>query len=290
MLSKYLNFPLGLGAVILGSLAVFCKDDHLPFLIFGALACIIGMIFIYFYSDWIDWKWYRTNPPTLDEEMKRRMQLRLPFYQQLSEEDKNKFGSRVELYIRGNEFIPNGWEMVPYDIQAWVAVNPVMLTFHRDDFLLNKYERIVIYPHSFPSPQYPDQFHCSEVYEADGVLLFSAEKLLPGVMQPRRYFNIGIYEYAKVFKFMYPSYEYPEMSKLDWLAFEQIVNYTRQKLEEYIGLNDLDTWGVLVALFFSHPREMEDKLNAHFLKVKTLPFHSGNNGEYGGIAITLMHH
>ena len=277
MLSKYLNFPLGLGAIIFGSLAVFCTDAHLPYLIFATLACIIGMIGVYFFSDVIDWKWYKDNPPTVEDEMRNLLNKRLPFYQNLSAEDKVKFETRVEMYVRANEFIPNGWEHVPYDIQAWIAVNPVMLTFHQEDFLLADYERIVIYPHSFPSPQYPEQFHCSEVYPEDGVILFSVEKLLPGVMQPRAYFNIGIYEYAKVYKLMYPHLTYPEMSSLDWMAFEQIVNYTKTKLEDYIGLNDLDSWGILVALIFSHPQEMSEKLSAHSKHVASL---LGDDGRF----------
>jgi len=228
------------------------------------------MIGIYFFSDVIDWKWYQGNPPTVEDEMRDLLSRRLPFYQNLSADEKARFESRVELYVRANEFIPNGWEHVPYDIQAWVAVNPVMLTLYQEDFLLSAYERIVIYPHSFPSPQFPDQFHCSEVYKEDGVILFSTEKLLPGIMQPKAYFNIGIYEYAKVYKQMYPAHDYPDMSELDWLAFERIVNYTKIKLEQYIGLTDLDEWGVLVTLFFSHPKEMEIQLPNHFSKVQSI--------------------
>ncbi len=267
MLSRYLNLPLGLGAIIFGTLAVRCDEPHLPYLILAALGCVIGMIGAYFFSDVIDWKWYKGNPPTVDDEMRDLLNRRLPFYQNLSTEDKTKFETRVEMYVRANEFIPNGWEHVPYDIQAWVAVNPVMLTFYKEEFLLSKYERVVIYPHSFPSPQYPEQFHCSEVFEEDGVVIFSAEKLLPGVMQPRAYFNIGIYEYAKVFRQMYPDYDYPEMSNLDWLSFERIVNYTQQKLEKYIGLEDLDHWGVLVTLFFSHPEEMKGQMEGQYSQV-----------------------
>lgn len=270
MLSRYLNLPFGLGAIILGTLAFFCKEAHVTYLIFGALACVIAMIGLYFFSDVIDWKWYRDNPPTVEDEMRELLSKRLPYYQNLSADDKAKFENRVELYVRANEFIPNGWEHVPYDIQAWVAVNPVMLTFHQEDFLLSDYERVVIYPHSFPSPQYPEQFHCSEVFTEDGVLLFSAEKLLPGVMQPRAYFNIGIYEYAKVYKLMHANIDYPEMTNLDWRAFERIVNYTQQKLEHYIGLDNLDQWGVLTVLFFSHPKEMNAQLPDHYLSVKTI--------------------
>jgi len=265
MLSRYLNLPLGIVGAILAALAFNLDNGYYAI---GAVICGIGMIALYFFSDAIDWEWYKKNPPTIDDEMRNRLSERLPYYQSLSEVEKAKFEERIELYIRANEFIPNGWERVPYDIKAWVAVNPVMLTFHQEDFLMSMFERVVIYPHSFPSPQYPENFHCSEVFQEDGVLLFSAEKLLPGVMQPKAYFNIGIYEYAKVYKLMNPVKDYPEMSNLDWLAFERIVNYTKTKLENYIGLKDLDHWGILCALFFSHPGKMNELMPQHYLTVK----------------------
>jgi len=265
MLSRYLYLPIGLTAAILAALA-FNLDEGLYAV--AAVILFILMIAIYFFSDAIDWWWYQDHKPKMDDRMKELLEERLPYYQKLSPEDKTKFETRVEMYVRANEFIPNGWKKIPYDIQAWVAVNPVMITFHQEDYLLNKFERVVIYPHSFPSPKYPEQIHSSEVFEEDGVVLFSAEKLLPGVMQPRSYFNIGIYEYAKVYQIMNPGFDYPAMSSIDWLAFEQIVNYTQRKLEGYIGLTDLNEWGVLAALFFSHPDEMREKLGEQYKRVR----------------------
>ena len=80
--------------------------------------------------------------------------------------------------------------------------------------------------------------------------------------------NIGIYEYAKVYQLIHPNLDYPSMSSMDWLAFEQIVNYTQQKLEHYIGLTDLNEWGVLTVLFFSHSELMKEKLPEHYEQVK----------------------
>lgn len=267
MLSKYLNLPIGLAAAILAAMAFNMDNGYYAVI---AVILFIMMIALYFFSDVIDWWWYKDHAPQMDDRMKELLEERLPYYQGLSPDDKTKFETRVELYVRANEFIPNGWKQVPYDIQAWIAVNPVMLTFHQEDYLLNKFERVVIYPHSFPSPKHPEQIHCSEVFEEDGVVLFSSEKLLPGVMQPKGYFNIGIYEYAKVYQLMYPGFDYPEMSSMDWLAFERIVNYTQQKLEQYIGLKDLNEWGVLVALFFSHPEMMKEKLPEHYEQVREI--------------------
>jgi len=278
MLSRYLYLPIGLTAAILAALAFNLDNGNYAI---GAVALGILMIGLYFFSDVIDWWWHQDHAPKMDDRMKELLQERLPFYQKLSTQDKTKFETRVEYYVMGNEFIPNGWKKIPYDIQAWVAVNPIMLTFHQEDYLLNKFERVVIYPHSFPSPKYPEQIHSSEVFEEDGVVLFSSEKLLPGVMQPRLYFNIGLYEYAKVYQLMYPNNDYPSMSKIDWLAFEQIVNYTQKKLEVYIGLNNLNEWGVLAALFFSHPEEMREKLPEHYEKVREIL-------DYPEHAITLL--
>ncbi|MBT8220001.1 MAG: zinc-dependent peptidase [Bacteroidia bacterium] len=263
MLSRYLSYPIGFIAAVLIGIAIF---QDLTFLALLGSFLIIVVIGIYFFSDQIDWWWYQKHPPRVEARMRELFAQRLSFYQQLSPEDKQKFETRVELYVEANEFIPNGWQSIPYDIQCWVASCPVMLTFGRDDYLLSEFERVVIYPHSFPSPQFPNQLHASEIYQEDGVLLFSSEKLLPGIMQSRAYYNIGLHEYAKVFQLMYPDYDYPD--ELDWEIFAQIAGYDQKKLLEYLGMQNISAWSVLVNLFFAFPEEMLQKMPQAYQKVK----------------------
>lgn len=265
MLSRYIMLPVGFVACILGAIA-FYYDNAIAAVV--ATLLIIVMIGLYFFSDVIDWNWYRKNPPKMDDRMIRLLEERLPFYQSLNTDDKLKFQGRTELFTRATDYIPNGWKSVPYDIQAWVASAPVMLTFHKDEFLLLPYERVVIYPHSFPSPQFPEQFHASEVFEEDAVVLFSSEKLMPGVLQPQQYYNIAIHEYAKVFRIVYPHHDYP--NDIDWSIHENIVGYSKEKLLDYIGMEEIDAWPVLATLYFSHPEEMLSKMTSTFQKIKSI--------------------
>lgn len=265
MLSRYIMLPIGIAASILGALAFYYDNAYAAVI---ATLLIIAMIGVYFFSDVIDWGWYQKHLPKMDDRMIGLLEKRLPFYQGLNDDDKVKFQGRIELFTRATDFIPNGWESVPYDIQAWVASAPVMLTFHKDDFLLLPYERVVIYPHSFPSPQYPEQFHASEVFEEDAVVLFSSEKLIPGVLQPQQYYNIAMHEYAKVFRIVYPQHDYPDT--IDWDIHEAIVGYPQAKLLDYIGMESVEAWPVLASLYFSHPEEMLSKMTATFRQIKTI--------------------
>lgn len=229
---------------------------------------IIGTIGVYFFSDQIDWWWFQKNPPRIDDRMRELFIQRFPFYQNLSKEDRSKFETRVELYVNAKEYIPNGWKSVPYDIQCWVAACAIILTFGKSDYLLNRFERIVIYPHSFPSPQYPELFHASEHYEEDGVIIFSSEKLLPGIMQPQAYYNIGIHEMAQVFRITHPGYNYPE--EMDWSIFLQITGYGKDKLLGYLGMESVTAWPVLVTLFFAFPAQFKELLNHDYKQVKDI--------------------
>jgi len=114
---------------------------------------------------------------------------------------------------------------IPEDVKGIVAANIVQLTFGQKDYLLNIFERIVIYPGTFPTIQYPKHFHASEIFAEDGVLLFAMDHLMPGTLHADQYFNIGLYEYA------------------------------------FVGLENLDVWAVSVVFFFSFPERFKTQLS-----------------------------
>ena len=58
------------------------------------------------------------------------------------------------------------------------------------------------------------------VVEEKGVVMFSAEQLMPGFMQPKRFFNIGLYEYARVFRHCHPELAFPAIGEEHWPALE----------------------------------------------------------------------
>ena len=222
---------------------------------------------IYVMAPQVNWWWYKRNPPTLDIRIQRFIDDHFIFYQKLTPELKERFRDRVALYLLGNEFIrpvhpddPDATanrKMVPEDLKAAVASVAVQLSFGKQNFLNGKFENIIIYPHPFPTPQYGDVFHTSEIYEPDGVILFASDILMTGFKSPQDFFSIALYEFARIFRILNPLVSYPVLDEKAWDEFERISGISRPKIEAVINLTDIDIWGVAVFHFYTFPERFQ---------------------------------
>jgi hypothetical protein len=249
MLSKGLYAPLLGGALIF----LYLAWDVDPAYSLYIIPFVIGLAVVYILSPQIDWWWYQRRPPALPAFVRELLNTRFPFYQQLGPADKERFRIRTALYMKSREFIPQGMEAVPVDLQGVIAATAVQLTFGQQDFLKDKFEHIVVYPHPFPSPQYPEHWHASEIYEEDGVIMFSAEQLLPSFLEPQRYFHIGLYEFARVYRRSRPGNGLPEFSESDWPGLEAVSGLSRGDVEKWVGLPSLEVSAVAVVFFLVFP-------------------------------------
>ena len=250
----YIALPLVILTALILYLA-YSKDDELAkwaALPFAALAATWVL------NPQIDWLWYKRNPPALDAHIERIIDDYFSFYKKLAPDLKKRFRDRLAMFMLGNEFIrpPRPDETgdrlpMPEDIKAAVAALAVQVNFGKEKFLTSKFENIVVYPHPFPSPQF-EAFHTTEIYEPDGVLLFSAEQLMSGFNNPQQFFSIGLYEYARVFKILNPSVSYPNFDETDiWASFEKISGMKKDFIESIIGLPNADVFGVATHHFLT---------------------------------------
>lgn len=214
---------------------------------------------LYVLSPQINWWWYKRNPPDLPGAA-RQMLFQYPFYERLPEGEKKKFRNRVALFAMANEFIPQVMEKVPDDLKYMISACAVTLTFGQENFLFKKFENIVIAPKPFPTPQYPEKFHASEIYEPDGAVLFSAEQLALGFMQSTKYYNIGLHEYAKVFIKTYPQHPYPKFDENIWQSLERISGFSQEWITQWINLPDIEVLPVSIAHFFTLPEAFRKEL------------------------------
>ena len=264
---QFIGLPFGALAILFFAIAFSAHDGNwakwgvLPFLVLAVS---------YVMSPQINWWWYNRNPPALDIKLQRLIDDYFSFYKKLSPELKQRFRERTALYLLGNEFIrpvhpddPDATanrKLVPEDLKAAVAALAVQLSFGKEKFLTGKFENIIIYPHPFPTPQYGDVFHTSEIYEPDGVILFASDILMAGFNNPQSFFSVGLYEFARIFKIMYPSVSYPVLGETIWSDFEKISGKSRSIIESTVGLPQLDIWGVAVYHFFTFPERFQKQL------------------------------
>jgi len=248
MLSRFIIAPFLILALVFLYLTLEVDSDY-SWYIAPNLVIVAGL---YVMSPQIDWWWYQRRPPKLPAGLVKMFLTLSSFFKQLSPEDKTKFCNRVALYMEANDFMAKGSEEVPPDVRAVIAASVVQLTFNQEDYLLNKYEHLIVYPHPFPSPQY-QAWHSSEIYDDDGVIMFSAEQLMAGFAQPHQYFNIGLYEYARAFMRCHPEVGIPELGSDAWPLLQQVSHFTKDAVEKWIGLEDIDVQAVMVSHYFVFP-------------------------------------
>jgi hypothetical protein len=176
----------------------------------------------------------------------------------------------MALFMHANDFTAQGMENMPLDIKGVIAASMVQLTFGRENFLLNKFEHIIVYPHPFPSPQYRDKWHISEIYKKDGVLMFSAEHLMRGFFQPQKYFNIGLYEYARAFQICYPETQWPALGTNGWEKLKRVSGMSQESIAKYIGLPEVDPVAVAVVHFFVFQERFKAVMPEEYGRISTI--------------------
>ena len=221
---------------------------------------VIALAVIYILSPQIDWWWYKRRPPALYPQLKQLFSRHLPFYNQLLPKYKPRFEHRVMMYRMANDFIPQKIEEVPVDIEAMTAANIVQLTFGLEDYRMPAFEHIVLCPGPFPSPQYPEHTHVSEIYEEDKTILFSMEHLVHGTINSKKNYNIGLHEYARVLIHSYPNKPYPQLPDDIWEQLEAVSGFSEEYIRKHIGRPDVKPLPACIVLFFTFPQKFQAML------------------------------
>lgn len=243
---------LGLGAYL-----TIQVDTSWSFLMIIGLTILVSGFVL---APQINWWWWQRFPPDLPAELAKLLDDRLIFYRKLSDTEQREFRRRAFMFNQGNNFMAKVMEKIPIDIQLMIASPAVSLTFRKEEFLFPNFENIVVYPHPFPSPQYQDKFHSSEIYEPDGVVMFCLEHVLKGFVDPRKYLNPAWYEYARIFKITYPSNDYGDWSAVEWKELETVSGFSHEALRRWVGLPDLDMEAMGIAFYFVFPTKFEQEL------------------------------
>lgn len=226
----------------------------IPFLVTAILAYVL--------APQINWWWYQKWPPDLSEGLTRLVERSAPFYKNLPPLEKRRFRARVALFNMNLDWTPIAFpeDELPPDLSTMISIQAATITFWKNDFLFKKFEKVIVYPLPFPSPEYPFP-HSSELYEADGCLIFSARELALGCMQPNRYYNIGLHEFARAYIMLHPDANWPLPSEEDiWDQLSHVSGMDRGSIEQTIGLAGIDVLPVMIHHYYIFPDRFRGSL------------------------------
>ena len=257
MFSRILMSPFVFG-ILYFLYRVWQYDEEFNILI---LPLVLIAVVIYLLEPQLNWWWAKRNPPKIDEKMQMLLQQHNPFYQRLSLEEKKRFRTRMALYMEAKEFRPlGGPETVPADAMGFIAAAAVQLSFGQEDFLMEPFEHILIYPGAFPSPQYPTYLHTNEHFKEDGVIMFAVKGIMDSVRHSPKTYHIVLHEYAAVFEETFLNKDFPDLSSDIWESLEAMSKMNQDFVDKSIGIPETPVRPVSIHHFFMFPRKFKELL------------------------------
>lgn len=233
---------------------VFWIDDVINYtyqIIFGIL--VVLFVVIYILQAEIDWYWWLRNPPEMPAGLERQMAVMFPFYRNLDTIEKKRFRDRVMLWLNGKEHLVMGLDVFPEEVKSMIAAYGVMMTFGIEKYLLFPYERIIMYPHPFPSPMH-EFLHNSEFFDDNGKhggFIFNAQPLMAGIKNPQKHYHIAIHEFAGAFMKLYPDHDYPTFTEEKIELLQQVKGFNIAMIEKVVGVKDLNPSQIAIEHFFT---------------------------------------
>jgi len=254
-------FLIGLVYVFYKSAIDYDFRDEYSWYVFPLLLICVAL---YMFSPQIDFWFHQKYPIKLDKPIVNWLDQKFPFYQRLSDSNKLIFRDRLSLFLEAKEFSLMKAEKMdmPEDMRFIIAAHAIWLSFGRDDYLYDKFDRVIAYMHPFPTPHYK-HLHTVEAEIQDGVVLFSFEYVLRGIMDESNY-NIGVHGFAEAFFESNEDLHWPTFITADTIKLEEISGLKNQMICDTIGFDKVDPLLVAIHHYCRYPENFRRILPIKF--------------------------
>lgn len=188
------------------------------------------------------------------------------YYQKLSENDKAKFLKRVSKFIINKEFRALRMDLTE-EMVVLVSASAIQLTFGLEEYLLDHFSKIFIYPKEFYS-RINKNYHKGET-NLGGAIVLSWKHFTEGYTDASDNLNLGLHEMAHALRFdkiqnsNYDKFFSLYIDKWQLISkeeFRKIREHRSTALREYGGTNFTEFFSVCVEYFFETPKEFKKTL------------------------------
>lgn len=136
----------------------------------------------------------------LDKSQSAFLENNFSFYKKLSAKKKKFFNHRVASFIAKYQFIGQGEFVVTAEMQLLFAASFVMLTFGMRHYLIENFNKIIIYPEIYYSI-ITKEYHKGEFNPALKALVFSWKDFQDGLNYENDNLNLGLHEFSHALYF-----------------------------------------------------------------------------------------
>ncbi len=172
---------------------------------------VLGAVFVYsimFFMSVLDDIWIAIfhkplyihlylKPKYINDDEASFLRQKFPFYQKLSEKHKAYFNHRLATFKETYQFIPREDFVITREVQTLVAGTYVMLTFGMRRYLIDSFDKIIIYPEEYYS-SHTEQYHKGEFNPRLKAVVFSWKDFIAGYEIDNDNLNLGIHEFSHV--------------------------------------------------------------------------------------------
>lgn len=246
----------------------------------GALAFLVkGISYVYvlvFQKPLFVHQYYRKKKVS---KAQRELLKEVKFYQQLSPKEQINFEHRLATFIRHYQFVGRNHFKVTNEVRIQIGVVYVMLTFGMRNYLINVFDKIIIYPEAYYS-KITKRKHKGEFNYQFKAVVFSWEDFLDGIAIDNDNLHLGIHEFTHALTF-YSKTSKDINAKIFHKEFKLITaflddeKYTeRMKRSNYFRAyaftNKLEFIAVVMEYFFETPQQLRQHYPILYRKVKKM--------------------
>lgn len=204
-------------------------------------------------------------PKSPDPELEAFLEINIPYFRNLTEKKQEVFSRRVRHFIRSKTFeTREGLELTDEMMQI-IASSAIKLTFGLRRYLLDSFDKIIIFPDHFYSG-----FLRSEVKGETiglGYILFSWKDFRAGDEITNDKVNLGIHEFTHALSYEaeddnvdnYFCTHYNEF--IEFTVQEEIQHKLKDKniIRDYGFSNEHEFFSVITEVFFENPQDLNEK-------------------------------
>lgn len=205
------------------------------------------------------------SPERIDEILR----VHFDYYKKLDSAGKEKFVGRVQKFMKEKEFFPRGNIDITGnmdEIKTLISAAAVQLTFGLDEFMMDHFSKVFIYPSAFYNSK-TQHYHMGET-NIMGAIVFSWRDFEEGYQNPTDKINVGVHEMAHALLLNRKtgddndSFFTVYFNKWWMIAkeeFEKLENHQKSFFRNYAGTNSNEFFAVCMECFFEAPEEFSEK-------------------------------
>ena len=181
----------------------------LIFILLPLLAALLysGMFFLSFFDDISIYLFNKPlyihlyfKPKKLSLEKEYVLRQKFQFYHGLSDKEKRYFHHRVVSFIEKYQFISRQDFVVTKEMEIIIAATYVMLTFGMRRYLVDSFDKIILYPEEYLST-HSQEYYKGEFNPRMKAVVFSWKDFLEGYEISNDNLKLGIHEFSHVVHF-----------------------------------------------------------------------------------------